>query len=234
MSANETVDQLASEYVLGTLTAQERREVQQRLLHDKDLAHAVDQWEARLLPLASIAPPLQPSTALWHRIAASVGYRSVEKTVPSPSIAVRWLNSLPFWRGLSFAGVCAAVVMATTLVLSPTTPQYLVVLAAPQSQTPGWLVRASTQNMVELVPLMVTPVPAGQTLQFWTKADGWNAPVSLGLVEPGKTIRIPLEQLPPLETNQLFELTLEQAGGSPTGLPTGPIQFIGRTVHVDM
>ncbi|MEZ0198984.1 RNA polymerase subunit sigma-70, partial [Pseudomonas qingdaonensis] len=38
--------------------------------------------------------------------------------------------------------------------------------------------------------------------------------------------------LPPLEANQLFELTLEKAGGSPTGLPSGPVKFIGRAVKV--
>jgi anti-sigma-K factor RskA len=45
-------------------------------------------------------------------------------------------------------------------------------------------------------------------------------------------VRIPLDKLPPLEPNQLFELTLEPATGSPIGKPTGPIQFIGRAVKV--
>jgi anti-sigma-K factor RskA len=43
---------------------------------------------------------------------------------------------------------------------------------------------------------------------------------------------VPLDKLPPLESNQLFELTLEPASGSPIGKPTGPIQFIGRAVKV--
>ena len=75
-------------------------------------------------------------------------------------------------------------------------------------------------------------VPQDKSLQFWTKADGWSAPVSLGLVQPGQRLQIPLESLPPLQPNQLFELTLEPAAGSPTGLPTGPIQAIGRAVEV--
>jgi anti-sigma-K factor RskA len=52
--------------------------------------------------------------------------------------------------------------------------------------------------------------------------------VSLGLVKKGETLNIALDKLPPLTDNQLFELTLEQEGGSPTGKPTGPIQSIGR------
>ena len=42
----------------------------------------------------------------------------------------------------------------------------------------------------------------------------------------------PLDKLPPLQPNQLFELTLEPPTGSPIGKPTGPIQFIGRAVKV--
>ena len=55
---------------------------------------------------------------------------------------------------------------------------------------------------------------------------------SLGLVKPGEAIEVPVDQLPPLQPNQLFELTLEPEGGSPIGRPTGPIQFIGRAVQI--
>ncbi|MDB5851339.1 MAG: polymerase subunit sigma-70, partial [Rhodoferax sp.] len=48
----------------------------------------------------------------------------------------------------------------------------------------------------------------------------------------GQTVRIPLDKLPPLQPNQLFELTLEPATGSPIDRPTGPIQFIGRAVKL--
>ena len=111
--------------------------------------------------------------------------------------------------------------------------QYMVVLVAPQSQTPGWVVQAQAgEREVQLVPIAAMQVPADRALEFWTKADGWAGPVSLGLVKPGEPVRIPLDKLPPLEPNQLFELTLEPATGSPIGKPTGPIQFIGRAVKV--
>ena len=45
-------------------------------------------------------------------------------------------------------------------------------------------------------------------------------------------VRWGLDMLPPLQPNQLFELTLEPPTGSPIGKPTGPIQFIGRAVKV--
>ncbi|MCD0503348.1 anti-sigma factor [Bordetella petrii] len=225
MSTDDELDQLAAEYVLGTLDASQRQAVQQRLKHDQALARAVDEWEERLLPLASLARPKTPSAGLWRRIAAS--------TRPAAPQGHGWWHSLAFWRGLSAAGFAAAALMAALVFVRPTAqaPQYLVVLVAPQSQAPGWLVQAQART-IELLPLAPTQVPAGRTLQFWTKADDWQAPVSLGLVEPGQALRVPLDQLPPLEPNQLFELTLEPEGGSPVGRPTGPIQFIGRTVKL--
>ncbi|MEH6367573.1 MAG: anti-sigma factor, partial [Pseudomonas marincola] len=84
----------------------------------------------------------------------------------------------------------------------------------------------------QLIPLGVAEIPQDKALQFWTKGDDWQAPVSLGLVTPGQSLSISLDKLPPLAPNQLFELTLESPTGSPTGKPTGPIQFIGRAVKV--
>ena len=122
------------------------------------------------------------------------------------------------------------MLLTQTAPVKPTT--YLVVLVAPQNQAPGWVIQASSPREIQLIPLGVAQVPIDKALEFWTKGDGWQGPVSLGLVKPGQTLSVPLDRLPPLEPNQLFELTLENPNGSPTGKPTGPIQFIGRAVKV--
>ncbi|CAM3831937.1 anti-sigma factor domain-containing protein [Bordetella tumulicola] len=231
----DDLDALAGEYVLGTLPAEQRRQVQANLPHDAALRTAVLYWEERLLPLADLAAPVQPSSGLWLRIQGSLAD-------PAPTVSSRrgtrpwaalWAN-LPFWRGLSAAGVVAAALLAALLLFQPAgmPPQYVVVLVAPQSQAPGWVIQAQANDAVQLVPLGRTQVPPGRALEFWTKADDWPGPVSLGLVQPGQTIRIPLDKLPPLVPDQLFELTLEPETGSPIGRPTGPIQFIGRAVKV--
>ena len=106
------------------------------------------------------------------------------------------------------------------------------VLVAPQDKVPGWVVQASDARQIQLIPLGMDSVPQDKALQFWTKGEGWQGPVSLGLVKPGQVLEVALDKLPPLEANQLFELTLESRTGSPTGKPTGPIQFIGRAVKV--
>ncbi|RYY93919.1 MAG: RNA polymerase subunit sigma-70 [Comamonadaceae bacterium] len=235
-AATPDIDTLAGEYVLGTLSAAARAEVATRLAHEPPLRDAVRAWEARLLPLAALAAPVEPSPALWTRIERSIGPATAARSVPArPSGLATWWNNLQLWRGLAGASFAAAAVLAAVLVTRigvPATPQYMVVLVAPQDKAPGWVIQANSTRQLNLVPLADTVVPAQKSLQFWTKADQWRGPVSLGLVKPGQTLRIPIDKLPPLEANQLFELTLEPENGSPIDRPTGPIQYIGRAVKV--
>jgi len=227
LSADER-DALAGEYVLGTLPADLRQAVQSQLATDPALAQAVAAWERRLLPLAALAEPVVAPPRLWRRIETSLALNP-----PAPWWRLGW-HSLALWRGLAVSGMAAAALMAAVLVNQPPAdaPRFLVVLVAPQDKAPGWVVQASNTRAISLIPLATMEVPADKALEFWTKADNWNAPVSLGLVKPGQRIQVPLDKLPALQPNQLFELTLEPATGSPTGRPTGPIQFIGRAVPV--
>lgn len=227
----DDLDALAGEYVLGTLPAEQRHALEQRLEHDAPLRAAVDAWERRLHPLTALAPPQAPSPQLWARIERSLGARMPA----SPQVATPWWNLLALWRWLAVAGLAASVVLSTLLFtrpLTPGAPTYLVVLVAPQDKAPGWVIQASDPQHIQLIPLGMDTVPDDKALQFWTKGDNWQGPVSLGLVKPGQVLQVPLDTLPPLEANQLFELTLENRTGSPTGKPTGPIQFIGRAVKV--
>ena len=231
MSADDKRDpqDLAGQYVIGTLPAAERRALEQALPQDPELRAAVAAWETRLLPLTALVEPEQPSAQLWPRIARSLAAQQAAAPAPRPG----WWERLNLWRGLAAAGVAAAVVMAVlTLQPQPAAPQYMVVLAAPQNMSPGWVLQSAKDGNLRLVPLRPTEVPAARSLQLWTKADGWDKPVSLGLVEPGKAVDVPLRGLPPLQPNQLFEITLEPGTGSPTGRPTGPILYIGRAVRL--
>ncbi|MDB5965413.1 MAG: DNA-directed polymerase sigma-70 factor [Polaromonas sp.] len=235
-------EDLAGEYVLGTLSAAQRRSVEQRLPHEPALRAAVQAWQEQLLPLAALAPPVEPSARLWQRIENSLAPVAATATAAAhaparrPSGRAGWWDSVRLWRGLAGTGFAAAAVLASVLVLRqgalPAAPQYMVVLVGPQDKAPGWVIQASSPQQLSLIPLGQTAVPAEKSLQFWTKGDNWTGPVSLGLVKPGQTVQIPLDKLPPLQPNQLFELTLEPVNGSPLNRPTGPIQFIGRAVKV--
>lgn len=235
----EDTDALAAGYVLGTLSAATRAAVRERLTGDEALRDAVAFWEQRLQPLADTVAPVEPSPVLWSRIEAALPAppppaRS-RPAVPSPKPWAAWWGSVALWRGAALAGFAAATFLAVAPSVGVRAPaaQFVVVLVAPNQTAPGWVVQASDrQRALRLVPLADTPVPEQRSLQFWTKADGWDAPLSLGLVQPGQPLEVPLDRLPPLQPNQLFEITLEPYNGSPTGRPTGPILYIGRSVQV--
>lgn len=236
MTVHDPMDELAAAYVLGTLSAERRREVQARLPTDAALRDAVDGWEGRLLPLTALVEAVEPSPALWTRIENAIAPAPIRQGVSTKASPWQtWWSSLGFWRAVAATGFVAASVVAllpSTGLFAPAAPQYMVVLVAPNGTAPGWIVQTSGANTLRLVPLGTTNVPEQRSLQFWTKADDWNAPVSLGLVQPGQPLEVKLDQLPPLVPNQLFEITLEPYNGSPTGRPTGPILYIGRSVKL--
>lgn len=231
---DDELQALAGEYVLGTLPLAERAQVEQRLPNDAALRAAVDAWEQRLLPLTVLAPAVEPTPQLWPRIASTL---FTPKAVQQAGGWQAWWNSLTFWRILAGGGLATAAalaVMVTMQLQAPSGPGYLVVLVAPQDKAPGWIVQAGNRNArdLSLIPLGPTTVPQQKSLQFWTKGKDWGAPVSLGLVQPGQTLKLNLDKLPPMQAEQLFEITLEPETGSPTGRPTGPILYIGRAVKV--
>jgi anti-sigma-K factor RskA len=66
-------------------------------------------------------------------------------------------------------------------------------------------------------------------LEVWTLPSRERGPVSVGLMNQARTLTLSLKDLPATRTDQLFEITLEPATGSPTGRPTGPVLFKGNT-----
>lgn len=149
----------------------------------------------------------------------------------------RWWDDVRLWRGLSAGAVAATLVLAVTPAWQEQAqpearPAYMVVLVAPQERTAGYVVQTSSNRQLRLTPLQGVQVPGGKSLQFWTKGSDWRAPVSLGLVQPGQPLTLALDRLPPVQPDQLFEITLEPEAGSPTGKPTGPVLYTGKAVKV--
>jgi anti-sigma-K factor RskA len=233
---------LAGEYVLGVLPAAQAALVAVQVAHLPELRAAVGYWESRLEDLASLARPLMPDAALWTRVERSLFAGAAVVSVPRPRADAApagrsglW-NRLAFWQALAATGFAAALVLAFLafgLPGSAPAPSFTVALQSPADRSVGWIVESDAAGRVRLVPLARTEVPPGRALQFWTKADDWKGPESLGLVPADRAVRVSAAHLPPVRANQLFEITLEPAQGSPIGRPTGPVLFIGRAVKVE-
>jgi anti-sigma-K factor RskA len=230
-----SADDLAGEYVLGTLSSDETASVQLRLPRDRELAAAVYAWQDRLLPLTARAAARSPSASLWPRIERALGMMSHTRVPAAAKRGVSWWQRLAVWQALSAAAVAASLLLAVVLVqrgAMPDAPRYLTLLQSPDQGTTGWIVEMQVGGRLRLVPVAETAaVPEGRVLQFWTKPQAATAPTSLGLVRPNEIVELPASQLPAVEARQLFEITLEPQGGSPIGRPTGPILFVGRSVR---
>jgi anti-sigma-K factor RskA len=230
------LDALAGEYVLGTLAPEDLVEFERELRTNAELARAVYAWEDRLLGLAKIPDSVAPAQDLWSRIERDL-------PVPQPALArsqeraserTSLWSSVVFWRSAAAFAAAAAVVLAWITFLGPPTDtrlQYAAVLQAPDKSA-GWLVEADALKQVRLTPLVRTAVQSNQALELWTQPEGAAAPMSLGLVPTDRVTVVSAERLPGIGEGQLFAISLEPRQGSPTGQPTGPILFAGRTAAV--
>ncbi len=142
----------------------------------------------------------------------------------------RWWNSVSVWRGLAGAALAACVGLGALLVLRPEPPgpAWMAVLSAPQDRNAGWIAQVSVDRQLTLTPLHGTVVANRKALQLWISAPGWDAPVSLGLLEQDRQLKLSLERLPPLSAEPTFEITLEPSSGS--AAPSGPVLYTGQAV----
>lgn len=224
------------EHVLGTLSPDDQATFNAALAQSPDLQAEVYAWQDRLLGLSQRAAPVSPSAQLWRRIDATLGAMAAA-TLHRPDGPARmpWWQSLGLWQGLSGLAVAASLVMAVLLVqrggIAPAGDRYLAMLQSPKDQTTGWVVEIRAGGTVLLRPVIDTGVvPAGRSLQFWTKMPGAAGPTSLGLVKANQQLELPVSRLPGVGAQQLFEITLEPENGSPIGRPTGPILYVGRAI----
>ncbi|HEV7264370.1 MAG TPA: anti-sigma factor [Falsiroseomonas sp.] len=213
-------EELAAEYVLGTLEAGEAASVARALETDKPLAEAVARWEARLAPLSALAAAESPPPDLWSRIEVALA------PAAAPAAASRWRRLADPWRvGALGAGALAAGLAAFILLRPAPAPLMMTVLLTDRDQ-PAWLVQAD-RDAIRLAALNTRPPPPGRVLELWALPQGATAPTSLGLIPADGRITVRPATIRP-QPGMLIEITLEPPGGSPIGRPTGPIQFIGR------
>ena len=72
------------------------------------------------------------------------------------------------------------------------------------------------------------PEAAGRSYELWALPRGGGAPVSLGLLPAAGSAERPLSerQRTALLAADKVAVSVEPAGGSPTGSPTGPIVIV--------
>jgi anti-sigma-K factor RskA len=221
---------LAGEYVLGLLEGSAKLNAEQRLTSDAAFAREVEAWRTRFAAFDDTAEPHPAGDELWRKIEAGVP-GAPPRADAEPTAWTRFWNHLPALRATALGASLAAMVLAVGLgfAVRSAMQQPAMVAVLLDGNRAGAVVHAFADGRVVLVPLTSIDVPAGRALEVWTLPSRERGPVSVGLMNRVRTLQLSLKDLPPPGPDQLFEITLEPATGSPTGRPTGPILFKGNT-----
>jgi len=213
---------LAGEYVLGVLDPDQAREIETALATNEALRDAIAFWERKLHPLSSLAEPAKPPAEIWNAVEARIA------RPPKPSRNV-WSASAPWrWSTGAFAAAAAALLLYVAVVprtpVAPSTP-LVAVLQSSQAHKAGWLAVLGP-NGLSLTALTTEKPPAAHAWELWGIAPHATRPVPLGVIPATGEMR--LAALPKgLSVGATLAISIEPPGGSPTGLPTGPVVYIG-------
>lgn len=234
MSADQ-IRALAGEYVLGLLDPVESEEIVRRASREPALAAAIAEWRDRLIELDDTVAAVSPSADLWSRIETALDRPAAvtpsDAGAPArPSFIARLWNDVTTLRGAALAGAAASIALLATTVAfhqaSQRQPQVIAVLLSSDNK-PGAIVEVFADGSSYVAPLTDVSVPTDRIMQVWTLPSKETGPVSMGLLETDGSARLQPVSLPAPKPQQLYEITLEPSGGSPTGKPTGPILFKG-------
>lgn len=226
-------DRLAAEYVLGTLRGAARRRFDTLLPAHPALRLAVARWQDALVPLAASIKPVQPSPRVWKGIEARL-FAERHATAAAAGPLPWWQRVLP-WRAATGLASAAALVLGVALTVPPPAQPPVVIVMSPNEAAaagPALLAKAKFVASVSadgrglvLKPLDALPLDAGRALELWA-VPPQGAPRSLGLVASDQSSRVIRVDL--LKDTAAFAVSVEPAGGSPTGAPTGPIISVGK------
>ncbi len=217
----ELRDRLAAEYVLGTLHGAARRRFERLMVIHPFLKEDVHHWESRLVPLITRLPEVEPPKRVWRAIQKRIGDG---KTRRRPAL---------FWPFAALASTAAAVVLAVLLITAPTSNPPLVGVIADSNGQPEWaLTAASAGHRLRIQAVAPKAVASNKSLELWLLPKGKGAaPVSLGLLPRSGERTVDLNTAGG-QTEIALAVSLEPAGGSQTGLPTGPIVYQTRLVRM--
>jgi anti-sigma-K factor RskA len=209
LTPEEADDALAAEYVLGVLDLAERAEAEARIKRDPAFAAMVTEWELRLEGLnddfaEAPAPNLLPQieARLFPKAA-----RARTSRAPRGGGILGWLTG---------ALVAASLVVATLAVVVPPRSDLVATLATADNRLAYEV--SHFGDTLRVTRVAGVPAPEGEVHEFWVIAPG-QGPVSLGLLENDPLV----VNYPPPPDGYVLAVSVEPAGGSPTGQPTGSI-----------
>ena len=218
------VEYLAAEYVLGTLRGPARRRFDRLITDRADVRFSVWRWERHLNGLASGLEPRKPPRRVWKNIRRRIDQSQPAKT----AFRGRWRG---FWLTLPTAIVAAW--LAVAFLPLPTAERMAVF--ADQNAEALWVISADLDRGLIQIEAVNAPALASNTsYELWVlPAEG--PPLTLGLlpvIAGSVETQISAQVVAALAGAGRLAISVEPAGGSPTGLPTGPVVYQASLVTI--
>ena len=244
----EIGDQLAAEYVLGTMPGRARQRFEALLKTSPRLRRGVAEWEARLTPMASSIAETAPPKRVWQAIQKRVfGNLTRNHGLESGWLQSSFWSSLGFWRAATAFATITLFVLGL-LVLAPaefdpaefdptTDSMMVVVMEDTQTQAAAMTVSwepggEKSDRLLRLRVIGHAEMAPDTAWELWMLPAGDLAPVSLGLITTHELqmLRIPESLSQALDAAWGLGMTVESKGGSPSGRPTSPMLYTGQCV----
>ena len=214
---------IADDYVLGLLEASEAAAIETATERDGELRAAIAASRERFLPLDTSVAPAAVNSELWSNIESRLPPQT--KFTANKSTRTANDNRKNGWRSIAVSAIAATLVLAAglTFSLTRTTEPLVIAVLVNEAGEVQAVVEDFGNEKATVRMLADFAVPQDKAIQVWTLPSREVGPVSLGLIEGVRSASLKGPTLPKPRNDQLYEITLEQAGGSPTGRPTGPI-----------
>lgn len=219
---------LAGEYALGALHGAARRRFERLLEIDHDLRREVERWQDGIYPLVDALPDREPPPRVWQAIVRQIAPHQAPQRIG-------FWDNLTFWRSWGLFAAALALVMAIYLAMDLTRqvpPQYVAVISNAERQA-TWLAQADpADRRLSVQVLHPQKLAPDRSFELWLLPGEGKPPRSLGLIPTrGSTsLTLPPEAAQALPEAAGLAVSLEPAGGSPTGQPTGPVLYQGKLV----
>ena len=229
---DRSLDLLIDEVALGLADDADVARLGRMAQADPAIAARLDQARQRLLALDDTADALPLPEGFWTRLEARLDAEEATTPPAAPQPAQQNVvelssirNAMHRWRATAVAGMAAALMLGVMLAwVALSRPEHAVIAVLLNDAGEAIaLVEGLPDNTTRITLLERQNVAADQVMQVWTKPEEDGPPVSLGLLSTGRSSTLTIDGLPTPRPQQLYEITFEPAGGSPTQLPTGPI-----------
>jgi len=223
LTGHRLLDALCGEYLLGTLRGGARRRFEQAQHEEPLVAQRLQYWQSTMTPRYSKMVETQPSAQAWRRL---------ERELELARYRPPWFRRAVVWQAC--AGLATAALLLV-LALAPFGPapqppaRQIAMLSAPGSA--AQVSAGVTADGLGIVLRSNRPVFAGpnQSYELWLIAGPGATPVSLAVLGSlDARFALSPQRAAQLRGGATLAVSTEPAGGSPTGLPTGPVILSGR------